>query len=1035
MSQLESRASEAEPQAATAPAPSVLVIVVTKDGEAWLPECLLSVARQTYQRLAVVGVDNGSSDRSREILESALGADRVLAGGEQRGFAGAVGLAMRIDAAREADYLLLLHDDAILASDAIENLVDAAQRVGGVGVAGPKVLDALDRRVLRQIGMSTDRFGYPYSPLEAGEIDQGQYDRIREVRFVSSCAMLVARDAWTKIGPPDERFTHTLEDLDFCWRAQLAGFHILMAPAAIAFHRRVSVRGERSGSPRPARARYYRERGALASILKNYGILSLVWVLPLYLLQGLVRLILLVLSRRFEDASQILAAWGWNVLHLPSTFARRLRAQAARSVPDRSIRRSMAPTTIRLRQWAGSATAGLLRRREPVGDEDAPARARVRLGRLAIAHPVATAWVATVVLLLAAERNVLFANPIAGGGLGVAPASPASFFREFLSGVRTTGLGGGGTASPALAVLGVGSILTFGNPALFQKLLLVALPLIAGAGCYRVSRSMTGDRVAAVVAGGAYGLSGVTLWGFSQGRLGAIVMLAGLPWLATKISVAFDASPRVGSLRWIVGAGLGLAAIGSFFAGAVLAALLLAVCSGLTASGAAARVRGIWWTGSALLVSALLALPVTIGVVAAGREALSGASAARPLSSILRLSLGGGPGGWVTGFALPLAGVVSWVFVDPRFARRASGAAAGAVLGLYLAWASGAGYLPRIVSNPAAYAAVAAIELSLLVGLGLASVLQGVRQASFGRRQVGTVLLAVLVAVDLGGEAIQAARGGWMIGRGERAPAFVAVDQPASVPYRVLWLGRDDGEPFPAPGGLPDGAVAAGRASVRFAVTSSGGASALDEGRVEGGPGYDALRRAVGEILAGTTRHGGALLGPIGVRFVVAGTGDVPGAALRQLSRQLDLSLLLDQGLFVWSVASAAPRASVIGNVEWRQAARTGGLLSTAELPSPAATLLGGGGERYTGALPALPSLVLLTQQDGGGWTLTTPGGAPAVRPIRAFGWAVGFLPPAGRTAFEVKFTGQRAKTVQITFLAILWFAALWLTRRQTRSA
>jgi GT2 family glycosyltransferase len=1034
MSQLESRASEAEPTAATTPVPSVLVIVVAKDGEGWLPDCLLSLSRQTYQRMAVVGVDNGSSDRSLEILESALGADRVLAGGEQRGFAGAVGLAIRTDAAREADYLLLLHDDAILAPDAIANLVDAAQRVGGVGVAGPKILDAMDRRVLRQIGMSTDRFGYPYSPLEAGEIDQGQYDRIREVRYVSSCAMLVAKDAWAKIGPPDERFTHALEDLDFCWRAQLAGFHILMAPAAVAFHRRAGVRGERAGSPRPARARYYRERGALASVLKNYGILSLVWVLPLYLLQGLVRLSLLVLSRRFEDASQILAAWGWNLLHLPGTFSRRLRAQASRSVPDRSIRRSMAPTTIRLRQWAGSATAALVRRREPVDEDEPPKATRVRLARLAIAHPVATAWVATALLLLVAERNVLFVHRIAGGGLGAVPASPVAYFREFLSGVRTTGLGGGGTASPALAALGLGSVVTFANPALFQKALLVVLPLLAAAGCYRVARGMTGDRVAAVVAGGAYGLSGVTLWAFSQGRLGALVLVAGLPWLVTKISVAFDPEPPVGSLRWIVGAGLGLAAIGSFFAGTILAALLLAACSALTASGIAARVRGAWWTGSALIVAAVLALPVSIGLVAAGREALSGAAAARPLSSILRLSLGAAPGGWVTGFALPIAGVVSWVFVDRRFARRATGAAAVALLGLYLAWASAAGYLPRIVSNPAAYAAVAAIELSLLVGFGLASVLQGVRQASFGRRQVGTVLLAAAMAVDLGGQAVQAARGGWMIGQGERAPAFVAVDQPSSAPYRVLWLGRDDGEPFPSPGGLPDGAVAAGRASVRFAVTLSTGASALDEGRASAGPGYGALRRAVGEILAGTTRHGGALLGPLGIRFVVAGTGDITGASLRQLSRQLDLSLLLDQGLMVWSVANAAPRVSVIGNVEWRQAARSGDLLSMASLPVPAATLLEGGGERYTGTLPSTPSLVLLGEQDAGGWTLTTPGG-PAMHPIRAFGWAVGFLPRAGPATFVVHFDGQRGKTVQIAFLAILWFAALWLTRRQTRSA
>jgi MYXO-CTERM domain-containing protein len=77
---------------------------------------------------------------------------------------------------------------------------------------------------------------------------------------------------------------------------------------------------------------------------------------------------------------------------------------------------------------------------------------------------------------------------------------------------------------------------------------------------------------------------------------------------------------------------------------------------------------------------------------------------------------------------------------------------------------------------------------------------------------------------------------------------------------------------------------------------------------------------------------------------------------------------------------------------------------------------------------------VLLGEQDTGGWTLTTPG-APATRPVRAFGWAVGFLPRAGTATFVVHFDGQRAKSVQIALLALLWFAALWLTRRQTRSA
>src|SRR5207302_4931627 len=132
---------------------------------------------------------------------------------------------------------LLMHDDTILGPDAIGRMIEAAERVDGTGIVGPKVLDWEQPRLLRSIGMSTDRFGYPYSPLEDDEIDQGQYDRVREVMFVSSCAMLVSKGALERAGPPDERLRSFHEDLDFCWRIRLAGFRVVMTPQARARHR------------------------------------------------------------------------------------------------------------------------------------------------------------------------------------------------------------------------------------------------------------------------------------------------------------------------------------------------------------------------------------------------------------------------------------------------------------------------------------------------------------------------------------------------------------------------------------------------------------------------------------------------------------------------------------------------------------------------------------------------------------------------------------------------------------------------------
>src|SRR5262249_27462723 len=150
--------------------------------------------------------------------------------------------------------------------------------------------------------------------------------------------------------------------------------------------------------------------------------------------------------------------------------------------------------------------------------------------RLVADHPVATALVLVVPLALVAYRDLLFASPLVGGAAASPPAGPSGFFDEFVSGLRTTGLGGTAPGSPALALMGLGSVLSVGSTALLQKALLLGLPVAAGIGAYRAVKSVTGDAVSSVVAGGCYGLSSVVLWGLSEGRIPVLVLLAGLPW-------------------------------------------------------------------------------------------------------------------------------------------------------------------------------------------------------------------------------------------------------------------------------------------------------------------------------------------------------------------------------------------------------------------------------------------------------------------------------------------------------------------------
>jgi hypothetical protein len=201
-------------------------------------------------------------------------------------------------------------------------------------------------------------------------------------------------------------------------------------------------------------------------------------------------------------------------------------------------------------------------------------------------------------------------------------------------------------------------------------------------------------------------------------------------------------------------------------------------------------------------------------------------------------------------------------------------------------------------------------------------------------------------------------------------------------------------------------------------------------GRPGGGPGYDALTGAIGEVLSGDTQHGGALLAPFAVRFLVASPADLPPLTIRRLDDQVDLVRVEAGGLVIFRNVQAVPLASRT-DPSWSSPASSGSPLVVARLRAAAALPLTGGGERFRGTLPGR-SFVLLSQQFDSRWRLTVGNGAP-LPPERAFGWAIGFDAPGG--SVSVRYTAQWLRTLEMLVLALLWGLALWITRRPAQGA
>ncbi len=897
-------------------APSVLVVLVVRDAAGWLRGCLSALGAQTYPRMGVLAVDNASSDGSHDILLNALGERRVIASTSDRGLAGSVRAALEIPAARGADYILVLHDDTALDPDAVTRLVEAAigMRVENVGVVGPKIVDWEEPRLLRDVGRSADRFGHPYTPLQPGEIDQGQFDRVIEVLCVPTAAMLISRDAWQRTGLFDERLDTRHEDLDFCWRARLAGFHVLMTPLARARHRDASGTGERPAERHRRTERYYEERAAIVAMLKNYSIPSLLWLLPLAFALGFVRLAYLILTRRFEGALDLVAAWGWNIVHLPGTVARRVRAQSVRTVPDRRLRRFMESAAVRLPRWF-TAAGQIFEEQREIDEEDEEAsvgrRLRDRTVSLVGTHPVVVASFLGAVVAAVAMRSFLGPDSLHGGALAMFPGSWRGFFGELASGYRTTGLGGTLAASPALGAMGATSWVTFGSTALAQKLLLGGGPILASVLLYRALARTAARPGAAVVGAVSYGLSALVLWGFSEGRIDLLVALCALPTIVERLEAAFGRGDLPdGRWRFIAGLAVTIAVGVAFVPGVTLAVGVLVVVQLLLGSS---RLRGLGVAAAASAAAALLLFPFVPTVISGDAAGLGSRVATTDLGALARLAPGGGPGTWTIAAFLPIAAVLAFALVGREHRGVASRAAVTAIAALGLAWLSGAGYLPVWAANAPIYLALAAVGESMIVGLGLSSVLSGLGRESFGLRQIGTALLAVVLVGGIALQAVAAMVGGWSVGGPEALPpAWAVVSSSAQGDFRVLWVGADTGERFVAPGGDPEGVMPDGTSSLRFGLTGRTGIVATDTGRALTGSGERYLERALAEIMSGSTTHGGALLGPLGVRFVVAEGGDLPASIEDIFGDQVDLDREGASGLLIYRNSATLPPAAVL---------------------------------------------------------------------------------------------------------------------------
>ena len=215
------------------------VVILNWNGTAHLRRFLPSVVRNTPEGVRVIVADNGSTDGSLEVLKHEFPTVERLHLERNYGFAEGYNRALQ---QVDAEYCVLLNSDVETPEGWLEPLtarLDADERVAAVA---PKLLWSEDREKFEYAGAAggfIDYLGYPFCRgriMKNVECDCGQYDDAREVFWASGAAFCCRLEVFKALGGFDSHFFAHMEEIDLCWRMQLAGYKVEVEPRSSVYH-------------------------------------------------------------------------------------------------------------------------------------------------------------------------------------------------------------------------------------------------------------------------------------------------------------------------------------------------------------------------------------------------------------------------------------------------------------------------------------------------------------------------------------------------------------------------------------------------------------------------------------------------------------------------------------------------------------------------------------------------------------------------------------------------------------------------------
>lgn len=258
--------------------PSVAIVILNWNGRNFLEKFLPSVLAAAYAYKKIIVADNASTDDSVDFLKAHYPQIDIIQNKSNEGFAKGYNTALK---QVTADYYVLLNSDVEVTPGFIEPVLDLMERDRTIAACQPKLLSYHDKTMFEYAGACggwLDYFGYPFMRgriFDICEKDTGQYDDAAPCFWASGAAFFVRAAVFHELKGFDEYFFAHQEEIDLCWRAQLAGYKIYVQPASVVYH----VGGGTLPKGNSLKT-FLNFRNNLVMLAKNLSFGTAVWKIP-----------------------------------------------------------------------------------------------------------------------------------------------------------------------------------------------------------------------------------------------------------------------------------------------------------------------------------------------------------------------------------------------------------------------------------------------------------------------------------------------------------------------------------------------------------------------------------------------------------------------------------------------------------------------------------------------------------------------------------------------------------------------------------